>query len=346
MSISKKQNVVLVDFSVPDKWSFAEGLRNATGSEWTISGISSNRDNGSAWKKMMRYMKYFAVSFHVLKHRGLYQTIVSWQQFYGIMIAWLAYRLNLKKVPNIIVMTFIFKEKKGMVGKVFRSFVYNALRSGFIKKVVCFSSSEPEYYAKKFDLPKELFCSMKFSVEDQAKEFSVSDEGYCVTAGRSNRDYQFLRETWKLSRELVVISDTDAGQDSENIRHERNCHGREYLEYIAHSHAVLVPLADQRISSGQLVALHAMMFGKPVIATENDTICDYVLDGKTGFIINKNEEELTNALKMLEDPCIYQRMSNNARAFFESECSVQSMGRQVGYLVSALIKEQNLEEGM
>ncbi|MBR1683783.1 MAG: glycosyltransferase family 4 protein, partial [Clostridia bacterium] len=151
------------------------------------------------------------------------------------------------------------------------------------------------------------------------------------SAGRSNRDYEFLRRAWPQSREkITVVCDVEKAEDGGGIHYEKNCHGDAYLRLLAGAYASVVPLQSEKFSSGQLVFLQSFMLGIPVIATKNDTVSEYVEENKTGFIIDKTKEALAAALKKLDDPEIYASMSRNARSAYEARFSLYELGFRVG----------------
>ena len=93
-------------------------------------------------------------------------------------------------------------------------------------------------------------------------------------------------------------------------------------------------LEDTHISSGQLVIIQAMMYGKPVIVTENDTVKDYIDTGKTGMIIPKTEKALADAILSLKDETYYKKISTAERKQYESKFSVYAMGTAIGKLLN------------
>lgn len=97
---------------------------------------------------------------------------------------------------------------------------------------------------------------------------------------------------------------------------------------------MIVPLEDTHISSGQLVIIQAMMYGKPVIVTENDTIKDYVDAGRTGLVIKKTEKDLSAAIATLSNDTYYKEMSAAERKQYENEFSIYAMGTAIGKLLN------------
>ena len=146
----------------------------------------------------------------------------------------------------------------------------------------------------------------------------------------------FLIEALKGSKYKVIIVDSTfeklSIQNCE-IRKDIN-YGKELNEIIAKAFCVVVPLKDVNISSGQTVIIQAMMFGKPIIITKNNAIKEYVDDGITGFIINKNKDELIKKIELLsEDLELYKSMSLHARQKFINEFTIEAMGRNVGNII-------------
>ena len=120
----------------------------------------------------------------------------------------------------------------------------------------------------------------------------------------------------------------------ENIKILTNCHDDDYFRELAKCRAVIVPLEDTHISSGQLVIIQAMMYGKPVIVTENDTVTDYIDSGKTGLVIKKTKKNLSDAISALSDEKYYEEISAAERSQYESKFSVYAMGTAIGKLLS------------
>ena len=105
------------------------------------------------------------------------------------------------------------------------------------------------------------------------------------------------------------------------------------MRELGNCYAVILPLDDENISSGQLVILQAMMFGKPVIVTRNKTVTDYIIDGYNGYVIEKNEESLKIVIKKIENRDIYESISHNTREYFEKNFSLYSMGLEVANFI-------------
>ena len=116
-----------------------------------------------------------------------------------------------------------------------------------------------------------------------------------------------------------------------NIHIYHDVFGEKYYQMLSECCCVIVPLADARISAGQLVFLQAMMFAKPIITTESDTVRDYIESGKNGLIIPKQRDALRDAVRRLyEDEALYRGMAKEGRCRFLESYSVASMARRIG----------------
>lgn len=328
----EKKRLILVGNPVEENWEFRRGVEKQTGTPWDVKVCVINQYNGL--KKYTRYFTYIIGPFMLFLRRNRYSHIISWEQFLGLVTVFFMRLFRVKNAPKMTVMALIYKPKKGLVGRVFEWFVRYTVTSEYVHRIIVYSQSEVDYYTEYFGVSRSKFASELLGVADRPDLRSEPREArapYYVAAGRSNRDYDFLRQAWpKDEAELLIICDVEKSEDEGNIKYLKTCHGDEYLRLLAGARAALVPLKSEKFSSGQLVFLQAAMLGKPVITTPNDTVPDYVDDGETGLIIRKTPEALADALQALSDPVNYQRMCLNARHAFETRFSLQELGCRVG----------------
>lgn len=192
----------------------------------------------------------------------------------------------------------------------FIRYVKFCLSSGYVDRVVCFSSQECRTYAKQFGLPESLFTSLELGIDATEGADVVPHKGtYVFSTGRSNRDYDFLVESL----------------------------GEAMLREMAHSLCVVIPLRDTAVSSGQLVVLQAMRMGKPVIVTENDTMPTYIDHGTTGFIVHKDKRQLLDTIRLLDsDKELYERISRNQRAAFTARFTEEALADRLSQVIDSL----------
>lgn len=318
-----KENVILVDFPITsNNWEFKAGLESVTEKTWTVLGKTSNQNHGNILNKLIRLIKYFIFPLEILLKRNNYSSVLAWQQFYGLILAFYFRLFKIKNAPQIIVMTFIYKKKKSIIGTVYKKFMDYIVTSGYIIKCIVFAESEKKYYSKIFNVTKDFFVSTNLGIEDKKNEFKLNDGDYYISVGRSNRDYNWLISNWKDSfPKLKIICESLNESNHSNIEILKKIHGNDYFKEMAGCYGVVIPLADNKISSGQLVILQSMMFGKPLIVNNNETIKHYVKNGITGFIIKKNKEQLEFAINQLNLKETYCKMQLESRKLFEANFS-------------------------
>lgn len=328
--------MVLYDFPADDNFPLTKALNLNKNSEWHSVGIEG--DNTSPFKV---HIRFFIVPLKLLFHIKKIKCVVTWQQFYGLVLSCYCRLFHIKKI-KITVLTFIYKEKKGVVGKLFNSLIKFAIESNSVDRLICFSKNESDYYKKIFPKAANKFCSTSFGVKDET-DFALTafpsrppnDGGYIVSVGRSNRDYAFLINALHgTTYKLKIVCDSLNKDSEENIEVLKDIsYGEELYRVILNSYCVVIALNDIHISAGQFVFIQAMMLGKPIIVTKTDTLENYVIDGGNGFIIEKSAEELISAIEKLLDLDTYNRMSHNARYNYEQYFTIEAMCKNIAKII-------------
>lgn len=132
--MSKKQfecrNVVLSDSNEKEAAEYMSGLKASTGCDWQLRVFTANRDSGSVIANLRRYAKYFVFPFRIFLERKKYDVIIAWQAFYGIIFAFYCRLFHIKKQNRLVIQHFIYKPKKGFVGRIYRSFLNYCIGGG------------------------------------------------------------------------------------------------------------------------------------------------------------------------------------------------------------------------
>lgn len=328
------KNVILTEFDVNQDWPFRIALEKETGLSWKIEVYKLNFLRNSFWKKLCVYVGYFWNPFRVFLHRKEYDRIVAWQQFYGLIYGFFCRLFHAKKYSEVIVMTFIFKEKKGLEGWIYRRFMRYIVTSIYIDRFVVFSKKECSFYSQYFQVPKEKFVFMKVGAEDKRKGFSCEKGDRVLSVGRSNRDYDFLIHALEGTNiKGDILCDTYKHVNTDNFCIYNDVLGDKYYEMLSKAFCVLIPLKDTKISSGQLVLIQAMMFEKPVIITRTQGSEDYVRDGITALVIDKSKDALLDALERLHDEEFYTRIVREGRREYDREFSLESLAKNMANLM-------------
>jgi glycosyltransferase involved in cell wall biosynthesis len=316
---------------------FIDGLEKTTGKKWHIKSYVSNEDRGR-FAGIIRACKYFYFSLLIFLQRKKYKNVVAWQQFYGLLLAFYCRLFCVKKTFSLIVMMFIYKEKPGILGSVYRKFITYIIKSKYIDKIIVFSANEVNYYAGLFSVDPSLFVYIPLGIEpvtDLTEDENLLKQQYILSVGRSNRDYDFLLDALKNTPYKVkILSDTLQQVSLSNIEIHNDVFGKEMFHYMNNCFCVVIPLMNPQISSGQLVLLNAMQLGKPVIVTESEGISDYIVDRYNGLIIKKEKEALLAALQLLySDTELYRTIAENGKFEYEKKYSIKQLGVNVGEVI-------------
>jgi len=216
------------------------------------------------------------------------------------------------------------------IGRLFYKYIKYAIDNKYVDKILCYSSSECDYYSELFQMPREKFAFVHLGISE-IKNVQTSVGNYIFSTGRSNRDYPFLIEAEidipiKIACEGYVYN---GSKKFNNIEILDNCRGKNMIEMMANSFCVVIPLKDINISSGQLVFLQAMALGKPVIVTENVTAHDYIYSGQNGYIIQKEKDELRECINRLSNKDVYHSISKNAKKTFIENYTLVKLAESV-----------------
>ena len=118
----EKENVILIDFPKIKNWEFKKSLNEITNLNWEEIEVVSNQGRKNWLDNVVRYFKYFAFPFRIFMHRKKYKNIIAWQQFYGLLYAFYCRLFHVQKCNSLIIMTFIYKEKKGLIRQNLQTF--------------------------------------------------------------------------------------------------------------------------------------------------------------------------------------------------------------------------------
>ena len=169
------------------------------------------------------------------------------------------------------------------------------------------------------------------------KPIDAPKQGYALSIGRSNRDFDFLISAWKdIDYPLVIISDTYTGNNggNKNIRIITNVAGKESYPWIANSSLAIIPIDDGTICSGDTVLLTSLAMKKKMLITEPSTLAEmYIVHEKNGISSPKDEIVFANFAKDLLFTDKYDYLCDNARDCFLKKYSREGMGREASKFV-------------
>lgn len=345
-----RKNILVTDQAYVENWDFQKGLETSVGEPFEQISMVSNKMR-SRWYNIIRYSLYFINPFKLFLNRKKYNRILCWQSFYGIIFAFYHILFHIKPENEIAITHLIYKPKKGVIGKVYYKWLQWVLKSGYITCYIGGSKTHRDYLIEQFNIPEESIFFVPYCKEDESKKL-LSDENpvgedFVLGVGRSNRDWEWLVKCFaKSKRRLVIICDDfrmGGAQIPANVTILNNVEGDDMLVYMKHCYCQVCVHKYSNVASGEIVYVQGACFSKPFIATAPSCIVDdYVKDGVTGIVVNKDEAELLEVVeKLYNEKDYYETMCKNARKAYESEHDLFQYGRKAGECVIKAGGKQN-----
>lgn len=324
------ENLIVTDTKPGNDWKFDTILSEMTELQWNVLDGGLQYKLGSIRERLKRYINFLWFPFQLFLNRKKVKHLIAWQQYYGLIYAFYCMLFHVKKQNYCMIMTFIYRQRNGILGYLQKKIMIRIVNSKYVDRILVYSQSEKEYYEKLLGTTK--FFSVKLGLEDLAAGVEKRNRGsYILSAGRSNRDYDFLiHALLGQEHQVRIVCDALPAGRNENIRIYDNVYYEKFFQMIADCYCVVITLKNSEISSGQLVILQAMQFAKPVIVTESKAVTDYISDGQEGFIVPKDEKILREKIELLyQDKKLYNQMSAKARERYEKNFSIKSLGKQI-----------------
>lgn len=303
-------NIVLIDSDLQEAEDFRKGIQSITRLTWEVLVCNSNKPRTNKVYNLLRYCKYFVFPLVVFlqQKRRKYQRIVAWQQFYGIFYSFYLRVFKRKKTAQLTIMTFIYNEKQGIIGKIYERFLQFALANGrYIDVITCTAKAEMEVYAEKFDIPYNKFRFVPWGILDYAKinnySFDNNYEEFIFSPGRSNRDWGFLIDSLRDEEFHTIIACDELSNDIQgNVEILNDVDVDKSNELMSRCFCVIISIQNSKISAGQTVLMQAMNYGKPVIITESQGLSDdYIIHEYNGLVIKKRQERIASCNSKIKE---------------------------------------------
>lgn len=323
-------------FDCPPDDDFISGLKQSTGHRWH----TRYADGRASVSKPLRLVRYFLFPLRFLLTTPGVEEIVAWQQFYGILAA--AYlRLARRKIP-VHILTFIYKPKGGLAGKLMYRLVDYALSGRNVGRVVVYSPDEVDTYSRLFPEAASKFAYLPLGIPSRPEDEEEEDAGvpaaaspYVFAAGRSNRDYAPLKEAAeRVGVDLRIACPEESAEGFSRTTVLADCFGARMERELRGAAIVAVPLASAAVSSGQLALLQGMRAGRPVVATDHPSLRPYVKPGETALLVSGADGWEAALRRLLADPAEARRLGAAGRRHLLDRFTLLQLGRSVGTLIA------------
>lgn len=333
-----RTDAILTHMAVDDNWPYSQLLSQLTDRHFHVESMST----GNGTSRLRCLWCYVAFPLLVFLRRQRYDVILAHQQFYGLLLAFYCRLFRVRKSFRLVVLTFIYLPKAGIVGKVYHRFMRYVVQSPYIDAFTVHSTSEAELYSQLFGVDSHRFHFVPLGMNNlppQPAMPQMSQRKYILAVGRSNRDYDFLVEALSgTSYQLEIICDNYHRDNVADNIHIHNDIFDAMPLWLQNCHCVVIPLRDPEVSSGQLVLLQALQLGKPIIATRANAVNDYITDGVSGLLIDNQTDQLLSALDSLyHDQQLYDQLSQNGKREYEQQYTAERQVENTANVINALL---------
>jgi glycosyltransferase involved in cell wall biosynthesis len=160
-----------------------------------------------------------------------------------------------------------------------------------------------------------------------------------------HRDHALLVEAMKRLRarrasarlELATHHDVDIPGPL-GVRHP-HCTHLQMRDLYGRASVVALAVHPNLHLSGLTVLLESMACARPVVATETPGMSEYVTNGTTGLLVDRDPEAIAAAIEaLLADPERAREMGRAAREAFERDFTTRHLARNLAALLQAVAK--------
>lgn len=337
--LNATKNLILADCDKDEIKNFLNGVRKTSKLEFDIK-IAKCNGKRNFFTNVLRYLIYIFYPVTIFVNRKKYNFIICWQQFFGLFYSFYCNLFKVKKQNTVIVLNFTYKDKKGLIGKIYKKVMSLCLKNSYIDYIHVLSKQYAERISKEFNLSMKKFIIIPFGLDDdyeKYKNINCEYKNFSLSLGRSNRDYDFLIECWKkLPKENKLVIICDEYKKPKDLYHNiiirNDIVGDTALKYVSNCKTMILPIKDGTIPSGDTVLLRAMSYCKPVIITKPSTLAEmYIKHNENGFVIEKDINIFYIELeKILKDSNKLEKVGKKARDNFFNNYSRYSMGTKIG----------------
>ena len=258
-----------------------------------------------------------------------FRAIVCSGEDIGLPLA-LFCRMRGKSVP-VIVITH---------GPILRKPAYrwmlNRVKSWPLVRFACLSQSLAEYISRRHGVPPAIALGTGYGIDTEF--FSAVSEGESnrvVSAGASHRDYPTLVEACVdqgVELKIAAHSRWFANQlkDSGPLPEFVECRSwgdySRLRELYDSASLIAVPTFNAPAVKGLAVIGEALAMGRPVIASDGEVNCDFIVEGHNGLRVPAGDPQaMRRAIRsLLDDPARMAEMGRKAKAIMRERFSLDS----------------------
>lgn len=203
---------------------------------------------------------------------------------------------------------------------------------------VVHTRKEIEIYSRWLKIPADRFEFVPYQVPDIPIEYEEDRQTpFIASLGSAHRDFSTLFDAVEtLNIKTIVATGKSAVEGiaiPEQVELPFGISKAECLRLAQQARLNVVPLRpkDGVTAAGQVTLVEAMIMGRPLIVTNFYGAEDYIIHGKTGWLVEPNSRDsMLEAIDLLwHDEALRQRLGKNARAHALEHFSDPCAGRHL-----------------
>jgi glycosyltransferase involved in cell wall biosynthesis len=282
-------------------------LKDSEINDWLISGFAqrdfsltflgiNNSSQMLSTSRLLRiivlHIRYLNLSLRAIFQSKKDDIIVCFLDIIGLYVFLLS-KLLFKRI-SIIPINIMFNDRNEFISKMKRCLFRTMLKDSAVYPTVN-SEGLSFLYKNLFKIPDKHFfilhdCYGK--LKKYEKPFSEgNDTIFC--GGTNGRDWKTLGQTARLLPDLKFViagpaKNTLGNNMPPNIEYYFNIPFSEFQRLIKECSVLALPI-DTEAPAGLIVLFSAGLMSKPVIATDNVTMREYITSGENGFLIKRGD---------------------------------------------------------
>jgi glycosyltransferase involved in cell wall biosynthesis len=296
-------------------------------------------DSFQKWGKLLNYYPaYWLSGWRALRktRQTGYDLVLAWEGKNGLPYAVLRSLIGQKHPPLIIVAFNL----RGVI-RHFLSLARFGLRS--VSRLLVFTPVEVDQYQRMLSLPPGTISYCPHGWYDPMRWYDPATVPqtpalagkYVLASGRSYRDFETLAQAVEGTEVEVKVSGRAFNLNHVALPSNMQATGwlpyRELQDYLFKSHFYVVPLQPIGHAGGDSSLLHAMSFGKAVVATRAPSTETYIQHGVTGLLVEPRDVAGMRqaVLRLWSNPDEAARMGQAARQRFEEHHTIDKLAQRI-----------------
>jgi len=261
--------------------------------------------------RLLRHLRYFGLAAYAAFFRKHHDAVFIWQQYVGLYYFLISIVYPWYWRPCCVYYMIYEAKPRSIVSWVKRFLLTRMIHSRYVHKAVFLSQCDALY--ADIHVEKRILLST-YTSKSQYIEKRLADNSFQLRSDyfsgvTNNRDYSSLKRIAEIMGDKkfsVACLPKDLSRISpipENMHIDCNAYGDAFEELILSTKAVIIPIVDPNVTSGQIVCLQAMQSAKPVFITRNNFMSDWMPDiaALRFFVMYDELYKLCSVLNALTD---------------------------------------------